>query len=373
MTNYKEKLESLRSRRLGDNITVNMYDSVSAGLESLIKSSRNAKEHYEQRANGEATKYALGSMQEVGKRYTEISHEEADRVIKQLESGLSAVPLRATFELQGSVPLNVHIRGVSDVDILVLHDEFVTLDWNGPKANTYVKLPDTPSALHSLLDLRKKCEDILSSRYPSATVDITGDKSIALSGGSLKRKVDVVPSHWHHSSTYQHSNQKHDKEVRILHKSNQQFLSNHPFLHMHEINKKNQTTNDGIKKVIRLLKNIKNDSEENIYLSSYDIASLVWHFDSSSLTKPNYLELSLVGEAQQKLESMILFEDLTKNLMTPDNSRKIIDSDEKWQSLKTLNEEVISLSRQIVNEIEPLLYHHSLPAIRRKLSESNIY
>jgi hypothetical protein len=373
MTNYKEKLESLRSRRLGKNITVNTYDSVPAELERLIRNSYTAKEHYEQRANGEATRYALGSMQEVDSRYTEISYEEGNRVIKQLQSGLSSIPLRATFELQGSVPLNVHIRGVSDVDILVLHDEFVTLDWNGPKASTYVKLPDTPSALNSLQDLRKKCEDILSSRYPAATVDISGDKSIALSGGSLKRKVDVVPSHWHHSSTYQYSNQKYDKEVRILHKSNHQYLSNHPFLHIHEINKKNEATNHGVKKVIRLLKNIKNDSEENIHLSSYDIASLVWHFDNKNLTKPNYLELSLVGETQQSLESMIQLEDLTKNLMTPDKSRKIIDSDEKWRSLKILNKELISLSRQIVNEIEPLLYYHSLPAIRKKLNESNIY
>ncbi|WP_353741470.1 hypothetical protein WHX55_24210 [Pseudomonas fluorescens] len=374
MSNYKEKLNNLRNRRLGETSSYT-FDSASAstGLEHLIYNSRSEKENYETRASGEATKYALGSMQEVGTRYTEISYEEGKRVISQISNGLSALPLRASFEFQGSVPLNVHIRGVSDVDILVLHEEFVTLDWNGPAAGTYTRLPNPPTVLEQIQYLRSQCENLLINRYPAATVDISGDKSISLSGGSLKRKIDIVPSHWHHSATYQQSQQKHDKEVKILHKSKNELLSNSPFLHMRKINDKDLQTNGGVKKVIRLIKNIKNDSNLDIKLSSYDIASLVWHFDNSILTKPSYMELSLISETQQKIESMILFESHTRTLATPDNSRKIIDSEEKWNSLILLNDELIALSEQIAREIQPHLYHNSLPTIRRALSESYIY
>ena len=120
MTNFKDKLSNLRNRRLGEVSTFAFDAALSTGLEHLIYNSRSEKENYETRATGEATKYALGAMQQVGARYTEISYEEGKRVISQIANGLSALPLKASFEFQGSVPLNVHIRGVSDVDILVL-------------------------------------------------------------------------------------------------------------------------------------------------------------------------------------------------------------------------------------------------------------
>jgi hypothetical protein len=373
MTNFKDKLSNLRNRRLGEVSTFAFDAALSTGLEHLIYNSRSEKENYETRATGEATKYALGAMQQVGARYTEISYEEGKRVISQIANGLSALPLKASFEFQGSVPLNVHIRGVSDVDILVLHEEFVTVDWDGPTAGTYRRLPNPPTVLEQIQNLRAQCETLLTTRYPAATVDINGDKSISLSGGSLKRKIDVVPSHWHHPASYQHSQQKHDKEVKILHKSKKELLSNSPFLHMRKIDEKDLQTNGGVKKVIRLIKNIKNDSTLDIKLSSYDIASLVWHFDNSILNKPSYMELSLISETQQKIESMILFEFHTRTLVTPDNSRKIIDSEEKWTSLILLNEELIALSEQIAREIQPHLFHDSLPTVRRALSESYIY
>ena len=198
MTNYKDKLNNLRSRRLGEVSPHTIeFASPSTGLEHLIYNSRQTKETYENRAHGEATKYALGAMQEVGTRYTEISYEEGQRVINQIASGLGSIPLEASYEFQGSVPLNVHIRGVSDVDILVLHGEFVTLDWDGPAAGTYTRLPNPPTVLEQMQYLRTQCENLLTKRYPTATVDTSGDKSISLSGGSLRRKIDIVPSHWH--------------------------------------------------------------------------------------------------------------------------------------------------------------------------------
>jgi len=41
--------------------------------------------------------------------------------------------ISATFEYQDSVPLNIHIRFASDIDLLVLHAAFVTVDWGGSR------------------------------------------------------------------------------------------------------------------------------------------------------------------------------------------------------------------------------------------------
>ena len=69
-----------------------------------------------------------------------------------------------------------------------------------------------------MLMLRCECETLLDRRYPQAKVDKTGSKAIKLSGGSLRRAVDVVPSQWHDTIAYQASGAKHDREVLILNK-----------------------------------------------------------------------------------------------------------------------------------------------------------
>ena len=54
----------------------------------------------------------------------------------QLQRGHNgSIPV--AFEYQGSVPLDVHIRGVSDIRPPILRTDFVTLDTHGPQASTY--------------------------------------------------------------------------------------------------------------------------------------------------------------------------------------------------------------------------------------------
>jgi hypothetical protein len=220
-------------------------------------------------------------MQELEVKYTKICFQEGDRVRGQLEAGLNNAGIPVAFEYQGSVPLNIHIKFVSDIDLLVLHDGFVTVDWTGPRATTYNQIP--VNVLAELLTLREKCGSILEQKFPAAKVDKDGAKSISISGGSLQRKVDIVPSHWHDTAAFQQSRSKHDREVKILNKNERTLITNRPFLHMQRVEEKDQSTSGGAKKVIRLLKNIKKDSARDIKLTSYDIAALVWHIKDAAL------------------------------------------------------------------------------------------
>lgn len=364
MANYTQKLQNMKSRRRGLDSTVS-FSSATAVLKALAEA-----ETYETRATTNAVRYALGGMQEMDPRHTEISIGEGDRVKNQLAKGLGASGPRVSFEYQGSVPLNIHIRYSSDIDLLVLHDEFVTLDWSGPRAQNYTS--SNISAADEVLSLRKRCEAILESQFPEVTVDKTGTKSIALSGGSLRRKVDVVPSHWHDTAAYQSSRAKHDREIRILDKEKRVTLANRPFLHMKRIDDKDSQCNGGAKKVIRLLKNLKRDSERTISLTSYDIASLVWHCSDASLNKPYYLELSLVAEVQQFLGTLASNPTRASELMVPDQSRKIFDSADKLRSLAELKSEVDELAADISGEIYPY-WTNDRDVVRRRLLEAQIF
>src|SRR5260221_12804698 len=150
-------------------------------------------------ANQSHTRYALGAMQEVDADYTRISRETAERVGAQLKTGLTNAGISADFRLQGSVPLNVHIRGVSDVDLLALDAGFMTYSTTGvlSQQGHYTAAAGTRTAIEALSTLRAEAEKILKNKYPAATVDTSGGKAINISGGSLPRPVDVVPSHWH--------------------------------------------------------------------------------------------------------------------------------------------------------------------------------
>lgn len=365
MANYTQRLAKLRNRRLGIDSPTTLAKSLDFAERSRLT------ESYERRGKTDAIKYALGAMQELEPKYTAISIEEGERVRNQLQNGLAAAGIPVSFEPQGSVPINIHIRFASDVDLLVLHEAFVTLDWAGPGASTYTRLSGS-TPLEDVTTLRSKCEFILEQKFPAVKVDKSGAKSICLTGGSLQRKVDVVPSHWHDTAAYQASKQKRDREVKVLNKESNSFISNRPFMHMHMIEGKDAVTGGGSKKVIRLLKSVKNDSDRTIEMSSYEIASLVWHFNAVALIKPTYLDLALVAETQNQLNVLVSNPSLTQSLLVPDGSRKIIDSSEKFGALQLLKREIDELVRDLAKELNPFIYAND-DLIRKSLLESVIY
>lgn len=350
-TNYDGRLQKLKVRRQGDApYSIFAMDSLSKA-DSVYRPV--IEERYEKRSSSKATRYALGTMQEVDPDYTTISYAQGDRVKNQLKNGLKDL-IPVTFEYQGSVPLNVHIKSVSDVDLLVLLDNFITVNLDGAKnkAGHYTSWHGD-SGLKLLKNLRNQSTEILKNAFPEVNVDILGSKSIALSGGSLRRKIDVVPSHWHDTIDYQTSYEKKDRGVSILDTSVNAIVSNLPFLHMHYISAKDISTNGGAKKTIRMLKNLKADSDHSssISLSSYDIASLVWHFDTALLFVQPWNELSLLASAESQLRYLVVNKIHTMSLRTPDNTRCVIDSEGRFNAMVLLYSEVRDLAAEVAREI----------------------
>lgn len=237
-----DRLTELSRRRKGmDRIGRVALQSV----DEVLASSR-ITESWEKRAAAQPhTRYALGSMQAVGQRYTQISIETAERVGKQLYSGLST---SVSFRLQGSVPLDIHIRGVSDVDLLLLSERIVTYSPFGTRGKSGHYSSTSLTSLGVLTDLRRDAEAALKAAYPAADVDCSGGKCVAISGGSLARPVDVVPSHWNDTVAYQESLREHDRGVTILNKKIPETLDNLPFIHIKRVHDSDLAVLGGLKK-----------------------------------------------------------------------------------------------------------------------------
>lgn len=112
-------------------------------------------------------------MQEVERRSTEMSHEEAIKVEKALSERLPKHGLIPLFRLQGSVPLNTHIRGVSDVDLLEIHGRFFTYGRGGVLAASYGGTGPEANVVQEVLNMRSISEDELNTHFWAATVDST--------------------------------------------------------------------------------------------------------------------------------------------------------------------------------------------------------
>ncbi|MBB5535171.1 hypothetical protein [Rhizobium giardinii] len=347
-TNFNSRLQKLQTRRQGPAEVRKLRKTLDGFYVPL-------EESYQKRATKAASTYALGAMQEVDPTYTSKSFDEGDRIKNQLEKALAGkIPVE--FDYQGSVPLNVHIRGVSDIDLLLLRTVYVVIDPSGPKASSgYFDWTGKPGPT-LLGELRNEAEQILTDAFPEAKVDVSGSKAITVSGGSLRREVDVIPSHWYDSADYQRNNLKKDRGVYIYLKHESDRALNYPFLHMYHIENKDILSGGNTKKMIRLLKTLVSDFEgyPSIELSSYDVASLVWYFDNTQLNVQNWNELALLWVAKANLDSMVANEVATRNLQTPDGTRRIIDKEVKFRSLRTLASEVTDLVNEVAKELKGL-------------------
>jgi hypothetical protein len=96
------RLRDLQTRRSGvDRLGKLAYDAQS----DILAKSLQTESWQKRQQNKPHTRYALGSMQEVGPDYTRISLETARRVGSQLQQGLTAGGFTVDFRLQGSICL----------------------------------------------------------------------------------------------------------------------------------------------------------------------------------------------------------------------------------------------------------------------------
>lgn len=358
MNSFDDRLANLKNRRQG--IYINKL------LESVALDGRAPiREHYETLNESSGIRYAIGAMAPVSEEYTHISIREGQRVACTLKGLLETKGFKTATRLQGSVALNIHIKGRSDVDMLVLYESVYLTQT--PKLRDYGVASSDPRSIEEIIrDLRNACEDSLVSRYHAADVDCSNNKSITVSGGSLQRQVDIVPSGWYHTHDYQRSGDEKDIGVLIYHKAKHELDTNYPFKHKFSVGIKDQAYNGNLKRVVRLLKNIVADMSESQRinaqaLSSFDLTSIAYHMDMR-LSLPVQQQLGLVEKTREFFEYLLTNEAIRSNLEVPDGTRKIFDAENKHAALVVILREIDDLAKQIAKELAPysMLYNGDL-------------
>lgn len=338
---YSKRLVDLKNRR-----TDSEFFNENIEKYSQYKS---LNEAYEQIEEGNVYKYVVGAMARVDRVYTQNTYKEGKRIQNQLDK-IKSGEFSFEYRYQGSVTNDTHIKAYSDIDILVITTKFHTLENPQKPTNPYRGEP-----IDDLSELRVKCFKHLINVFPTAKIDNTGAKSISLEGGSLRRKIDVVPANWFNTNEYAQTLDESDRGIQILDYKKKVRYLNTPFKHNKLLEKKDTLTNGKFKKSVRFLKTLKADCEEDINLSSYDITALMYNMDDSYY-KFSYNEVALLRNIKIYLEHVLGDNELIKKLEVPDKSRKVFDKDEKIEGLKKL----ISETNEIYNDLEKEILENNI-------------
>lgn len=370
MIDFEKRLKSLKDRRQGsreraifesaDNIT-KANVSIELGLDPR------SPESFELLKESAGIKYAIGAMAPVKRESTEISIREGNRVADNLISSLARGGEHTVKRMQGSVALDIHIEKHSDVDMLIIARGSVF--YEAPAVTTYAPKTDPRDMIDIARDIRVKSEEILPLSFPAAKVDCSKNKSIAIEGGSLLRKVDIVPALWFDTIDYQRSGEEFERGIDIYHKDHL-LLRNFPFRHIHNVELRDAIYDGNLKRVIRLLKNVvadmpdyKKNTAKN--LTSYDLAAIAYHM-GDNLRVDKYLQLGLVENVRLHLSLLELLPEFRNGLSVPDGTRKIFDTAEKVDALKILSAECGDLAKSIHKELSPYAAQYDPSVILRK-------
>lgn len=343
MADYKRKLQNLRLRR---------EDVLTKAL--LVTESFNKNEY------GDSTTYALEAMEPINAGYTKKTYEACDRIKNQLKPGLKEYGIEVDFRYQGSVPNNIHIKLYSDIDLLSIHQSFITLQ---PPQKT--DFPYEGNPVEDLKEMRKKIFRILDTVYSAAKIDDKGSKALSISGGSLNRKIDIICSNWYDSMKFTETKDEDYRGVNILDRDKSTRILNYPFMHIYWLNEKDNRVGGNEKRLIRLLKTIKVDADDEIKVSSYDIASLVYRMDDADLKVSNLERLKLLNNCNGYLKKVINDVTFSGGLYVANSTRKIFcEEGAKIGEVVKLQKELEALIVEIVKEVKPLY---------DSLEKSNIY
>ena len=307
-------------------------------------------------AGNKILQYIKLSMQGVGKEYTDKSFQAGDVVKNHLSNVLSSIK----YEYQGSVMTNTHIKGNSDIDLLVISNKSYFFDYDiKPKydeAISYFKLNETQKqrvsshlnatsysgdTLQDLRTNRIESEKKLKSVYTIFNNEKA--KCIQITNQNFHRDVDIVFASWH--KTFEGIKEANSKKNKIkIYDYHQHELGRveSPFISIDFINKKDSSVNGRLKKMIRFIKTIKADSDVEIKLSSFDINAICFNIPIYKYQDKIYYDLVKV-----------IYDEFTL-IITDVNYRNSIKSVDGSEYIFYGKEDKMERLRQVVLEIDQL-------------------
>lgn len=237
-----------------------------------------------------------------------------------------------TLLTQGSYANKTNIPKQSDVDVaVILESTFTSTYRSGITRDNYGFTPGTYSAS----ELKDEVEKALKGYYKIGVE--RHNKSIKVYGNTYRVDADVVPAYRHrnYSRDFSFDTNNYEKGIEIIPDKGAAII-NYPELHIQMGIAKNKVTDYRFKKVVRIIKNIKEDMIEGGVkvpdeISSFGIESLLWNVDVSVYKKYGILRF-MVDEVISYLNQNI---DGLTDYLEVNGIKKLFPDKQKLDAYKT--------------------------------------
>lgn len=215
--------------------------------------------------------------------------ERVDNTIRMVKSAINSSSdlLNCTIEVfaQGSYANNTNVRQNSDIDIcIMLTSNFFSCYADGMNGLAYGFSDGTMN----YNDYKRYIVQCLNEKFGSSSVSV-GNKSIQIKCNSYRVNADVIPSYQYRN--YKAINSKDSNNyiegIKYL-ASNGSEVINYPKIHISNGKEKNNQTNYVYKKVVRIMKRIRNNMVDDGVvdkdkISSFLVECLVWNVPNNKL------------------------------------------------------------------------------------------
>ncbi len=309
--------------------------------------------------DGNVVEYVKRAMCAVDQAYTMRTKEAGEAAKQHLQAAIPNV----SFEYQGSIMTDTHIKGASDIDLLVMCEKFygtdiskIRAEINNSSAHSYNEItrlrnfdhsfyPYQGNASDDLKHLRISIEQVMRKNYTSC--DTSKAKAVRIKNLHFNRDVDVVTSSWFQSYDYVISGMPSEKRgINIYNKhSGTSEGPDYPFLSIYRINTKSADTNGRLKRMIRFLKNVRTDSGLDIPLTSFDINAICYSINAAEYTSADYK--TLVSIVWQHMYRMWYYnkQDALKSVVGDEYVFR--NNPEKVKALMDLENEVFKIKQDL--------------------------
>jgi len=294
-------------------------------------------------------KYLVESMRPIDQKYNAKTIDAASKVQKHLEDNFDLHFQRA-YRTQGSVRTATNIKVHSDFDLLTIIDRYYYPEISN--GNVYKEsVPD-----EDIKEMRRQAVEIMKGIYDE--VDEKGQKNISIVNKSLNRKVDIVFCFWFNSEKYEQTkNDRSDEYYRgiyLYNFPNGPKEKDFPFAHLFQVNSKGDLTTDGSRRGIRLLKNLRADSETELkVLKSFQLTSIVHSIANNFLLYTPGNEIAIAKAISDEMNLILQNPTYRKEIKSPNGIGTPLAKDEIVPEIKLLKEDLDALiedsSKEILN------------------------
>lgn len=330
--NYAKRLENLQQRK---------YDPE---LKKAMVS-----ESFGKKVVPENIEYLLEATKPIDSKYNEKTIEASTRVKNHLEKEFQLHFMRA-YRTQGSVRTKTNIRTYSDIDLLTIIDRYFFVGPGVVNSNPYTESDHNDD----ICEMRRQTIKILRNVYDE--VDDSGCKCVSIKNKSLNRKVDVVFAFWYNTKQYEDSSfNEYYRGVFLFDFQKKQREVDYPFATIDQVNSKGDSTYDGSRKGIRLIKNLRSDNDK-IDLNSFKLTSIVHSIGNNELsyTGPGS-ELNIAQSVSGQLTRLIDDKVYRINIKSPNGIEKPLKDDACVSEMEKLKKDLDELILDCKSELSKSL------------------